>query len=152
MSPLCLVLVLFTFLQCGTCDVSENPYSFHLFENFEGNLRTFKSELQLMKSLQEYKMKLLKIKEKIKEMKFQKLKYHRAPVESFKFLMKHFAFKREFVKNINQVKKMENDFTENQINTTLTDYHGALNGLVLLQDTYDFRQVLKDIQISTLFL
>ena len=61
MSPLCLVLVLFTFLQCGTCDVSENPYSFHLFENFEGNLRTFKSELQLMKSLQEYKMKLMKI-------------------------------------------------------------------------------------------
>ena len=94
-----------------------------------------------MKSLQEYKMKLMKIKEKIKEMKFQKLEYHRAPVESFKFLMRHFVFKRGFVTNMNQVKKMENDFKENQINTSLIDYHGALNGLVLLQDTYDFRQV-----------
>ena len=142
MSPFCIVLVLFTFLQCGTCDVSdENPYSFHLFENFEGNLRTFKNELQLMKSLQDYKMKLLKIKKKIKDMKFQKLKYHRAPVESFKFLKTHYIFKGDFVKNVNQMKKMENDFTENQFNTTLIDYHGALNGLVLLQDTYDFRQV-----------
>ena len=141
MSPFSFVLVLFTFLQCGTCDDSENQYSFHLFENFEGNLRTFKNELQLIKSLQEYKTKLLKIKDKIKEMKFQKLEYHRAPVESFKFLMNHFVFKVQFLKNINQLsKQVQNDFTENQINTSLLDYHGALNGLVLLQDTYDFRQ------------
>ena len=40
------------------------------------------------------------------------------------------------------------DFKENQINTSLIDYHGALNGLVLLQDTYDFRQVTFNIKID----
>ena len=66
-----------------------------------------------MKSLQKYKTELLKIKKVIKEMKFKKQKFNKAPVQSFKFLMKHFLFKEEFVKDINQLKKMQNDFMEN---------------------------------------
>ena len=80
-----------------------------------------------MKSLQEYKTKLLKIKKEIKEMKFEKQKFKKAPVQSFKFLMKHFLFNEEFAKDITQLKKMQNDFMENQTNSTLTDYHGAFN-------------------------
>ena len=108
----------------------ENPYSFHLFENMEGSIKTFKTELKLLKILKEYQAKLVQIKKHFKSsLTFLNSKYN----YSFKiFCYENFEKLRQFGEYIT-------NHWQYQLNTTEKDYVGALNGLLLLQDTYDFQ-------------
>ena len=121
----------------------ENPYSFHLFENMEGSIKTFKTELKLLKILKDYQTKLVQIKKHFKSsLTFLNSKYSQTPIQSFQFLVNNYSFKIFCYENFEKLRQFGEYITNHwqyQLNTTEKDYVGALNGLLLLQDTYDFQ-------------
>jgi len=132
-------LVVILILAPGTnCATEENPYSFYLFENNEGCVRTFKSELQAVEQLKDYKILLTEYK---KQLIYAMKNWHHSkslhnPIDSYKRLVVNFySTKKILYDNLTKLSKFK---LNNRFNSTSKDYEGALNGILLLQDTYDF--------------
>ena len=149
------IFVIFITIWCKIkCDAEEeNPYSFHLFENIEGSIKTFKTELKLLKILKEYQTKLFQIKKHFKSsLTFLNFKYNsQTPIQSFQFLIKNYDFKLFCHENFEKLRHFGENITNQwqyRLNTTQKDYVGALNGLLLLQDTYGF-QVNKAVRLES---
>ena len=129
----------------------ENPYSFHLFENMEGSIKTFMTELKLLKILKDYQTKLVQIKKHLKSsLTFLNSTYSETPIQSFQFLINNFNLKLFCHDNFEKLRQFGENITNQwqyRLNTTQKDYAGALNGILLLQDTYDF-QVNKAVRLD----
>ena len=124
-----LFFLLFTSVLC------ENPYSFYMFENVESSMKLFNQEIQFLEELQDYKSVLEDTKQIIEDIKFHQPKDLLNPIDSTYRLYKNvFEVKLKLYKNFQRLKK----FKFSPLNVTLNDYYGALNGILLLQDTYEF--------------
>ena len=124
-----LILFLVSFVQC------ENPYSFHLFENVEGTVKLFHQEQRLIEELQSYHLVLQHMHKLMNELKFHQTKDPLNPIDaSYRMKTNVFDVKRKLYERL----KIMKSFPWSPLNVTLQDYQGALNGLLLLQDTYEF--------------
>ena len=103
-------------------EIKENPYSFNLFENMEGSERTFKTELNLINSLKDYRKRISELKEKLKSIKFSSTKYNNSPIESYKFLMDNFqhGLGKKKMTIFETMKKYPEELEKNyKLNTTI---------------------------------
>ena len=123
-------LFLWTFVSC-----EDNPYSFHLFENMEGTVKLFNQEKVLVEELQSYQLVLKDMHKVMSELKFHVAKDPLNPIDAAYRLNTNVKIVKE--KLLEKLKIMKN-FQWRELNVTVQDYKGALNGLLLLQDTYEF--------------
>ena len=103
-------------------NIKENPYSFNLFENMEGSERTFKTELNLISSLKDYRKRISELKEQLRSIKFSPTKYNNSPIESYRFLMKNFqhGFEKKKRTIFETMKKYRKELEKNyKLNTTI---------------------------------
>ena len=115
-----------------------DPYAFYLFENMDGCVKTFQSELKVIKQLQAYKSKLELQKKRIQAVQknWHTSKSVLNPIDSFYRLLTNNAGTRVLIYDtLNDLSQFQ---VSHDLNTTYQDYHGALKGLLLLQDTYTF--------------
>lgn len=97
-------------------------------------MKTFKSELQLVQQLKNYKNLLLETRTIL--LKFHHPKSWTNPIDSFLTLQKNFFnFKFSVVEKFEELKQ---HFNVSYNLASKQDYYGALNGILLLQDTYEF--------------
>ena len=123
-------LFLLSFVWC-----EDNPYSFNLFENMEGTVKLFNQEKLLIEELQRYQLVLQDLHKVMSELKFHIAKDPLNPIDATYRLNTNVKIVKE--KLLKRLKNMKN-FQWSKLNVTLQDYKGALNGLLLLQDTYEF--------------
>lgn len=169
MSPVLFFLLFFSLVKAEEDLFHKNQYSFYLFENQIGCVRTFKAELEMVKRLQEYRKILQSHKSKLEVIK-QKWHHGKSklnPIDSFKRLVNNNA--QPQIDLNPDFQKLKNFNKTNLVKTTAMDYEGewfhplfkckffpncffsgALNGILLLQDTYEFevREAVKTGRIA----
>ena len=118
-------LVVILILAPGTnCAIEENPYSFYLFENNEGCVKTFKSEIKAVEQLRHYKILLTEYK---KQLIYAMKNWHHSkslhnPIDSYKRLVVNFySTKKILYDNLTKLSKFK---INNRFNTTSKDYQG----------------------------
>ena len=130
------VVIFASILSFGLCEDS-NPYSFYLFENAESCVKTFNSELQLVQQLKSYR-KLLNETKQLLHM-FHHPKSWTNPIDSVLTLKDNFFnFKNALLTKFELVNAVKQQLELSLNLASVQDFHGALNGILLLQDTYEF--------------
>ena len=94
-------LIFLTCLIRKSVQIEENPYSFYLFENNEGCVKTFNAELKAIQDLKVYKDILLKYRDQLIT---AKKNWHHSksllnPIDSYKRLLKNFHVNNLLLKN-----------------------------------------------------
>ena len=106
------------------CAIEENPYSFYLFENNEGCVKTFKSEIKAVEQLKDYKTLLTEYK---KQLIYAMKNWHHSkslhnPIDSYKRLVANFySAKKILYDNLTKLSKFK---INNRFNATSKDYQG----------------------------
>ena len=117
-----IVFLIFLTFQDSAKSVEENPYSFYLFENSEGCVKTFNAELKALRKLQEYQKLLKEHKTKVKSIidNWHVSKSLLNPIDSYKRLAQNFYSSRMFLSE--DLKKIQDfdikwDILQTQNNT-----------------------------------
>jgi hypothetical protein len=127
-------------------DIANNPYDFHLFENFEVTKIVYQQEFKLIEKLQEIRNILVQRQEKIRKYLDLAKNSHKDsnsvdhPIEAFGLVQRVTLNLTELQMDLKQLKPVRKSLSE--LNETIKDfptnqdYDGALKGIVRLQIAY----------------
>jgi hypothetical protein len=116
---------LITWINGTGLDTEQNPYSFHLFENFEVTKIVYEEEANLVKIIQEIKEKLLQRKSHIE--KYLQSERTQNDLHSLKDGLRIMTPLKNYLPALN---KTTSEFPR------MNDMDGAVNGMIQLQFAY----------------
>lgn len=115
--------------------IDPNPHAFHMFENFDLNQKIFESEQKLVQMLKKVRIQIQNFQKNLNELVVKKKRKTngRIPVK-----IKQKSNNKRYLGDLNEL------YLKQYISKKLStfpkkhDYDGAVKGMVILQNTYNF--------------